>query len=147
MWIRQSETADLEALLEIWLRSVRATHTFLTESDIQGLLPAVLNYLSVPNPELWAVCSDESELIGFMGLADGNVESLFVAPEHLRRGAGRLLLEHARRRKGPLRVDVNEQNPEAIKFYEANGFHVVARSPVDDEGRSFPLLHMREAAE
>ena len=79
-----------------------------------------------------------------MGLADDNVESLFVAPEHARRGAGRLLLEHARRLKGLLRVDVNEQNPEAVKFYEANGFQVVGRSPVDDGGRPFPLLHLRE---
>jgi capsular polysaccharide biosynthesis protein len=43
-----------------------------------------------------------------------------------------------------LRVDVNEQNPEAVRFYEANGFHVIRRSPVDDGGRPFPLLHLRE---
>ena len=81
-----------------------------------------------------------------MGLAGDNVEALFVAPEHARRGGGRMLLEHARTLKGPLRVDVNEQNPEAVRFYEANGFHVIGRSPVDDAGRPFPLLHLREDA-
>lgn len=135
---------DREALLDIWLRSVRATHTFLAESDIESLLPAVRDYLSSPDSELWALCSDRATPIGFMGLAENNVEALFVAPEYARRGGGRLLLEHARRLKGPLRVDVNEQNPEAVRFYEANGFHVVGRSPVDDGGRPFPLLHLRE---
>jgi putative acetyltransferase len=55
-----------------------------------------------------------------------------------------MLLERARSLKGSLRVDVNEQNAEAVRFYEANGFHVVGRSAVDDAGRPFPLLHMQE---
>jgi putative acetyltransferase len=146
MRIRQSDPGELEALLDVWLRSVRATHGFLVQSDILKLVPAVRDYLAGPNTELWSLLSDESEPIGFMGLAGNSVESLFVAPEHLRRGAGRMLLAHARELKGALRVDVNEQNPEAVKFYEANGFHVVARSPVDDAGRPFPLLHMREGS-
>lgn len=144
MWIRESRPGDGEVLLDICLRCVRETHLFVTESDIQDLLPAVRHYLSATNPDLWTLCSDESVPIAFIGLADDNVEALFEAPEHARRGAGRLLVEHARRLKGPLRVDVNEQDPEALKFYEANGFHVVGRSPVDSEGRPFPLLHLRE---
>ena len=144
MRIRSSMPTDREALLDIWLRSVRATHTFLTESDIESLLPAVRNYLSSPDSELWTLCSDGMTPIGFMGLAGNNVESLFVAPEHARRGGGRLLLEHARKLKGPLRVDVNEQNPEAVRFYETNGFRMIGRSPVDGAGRPFPLLHLQE---
>jgi putative acetyltransferase len=143
--IDRSKTTELDALLGIWLRSVRATHTFLTESDIQELLPAVRDYLALPNAELWTLYSDESEPIGFMGLSDDEVESLFIAPEHLRHGAGKLLLEHARKLKGRLRVDVNEQNPAAVKFYVANGFDVIGRSAVDSAGRPFPLLHLREA--
>lgn len=145
MWIRESIPTDREALLAVWLRSVRATHTFLIESDIESLLPAVRVYLSSPDSELWTLCADRVIPIGFMGLADNNIESLFIAPEYARRGGGRLLLEHARTLKGPLRVDVNEQNPEAVRFYEANGFGVIGRSPVDGAGRPFPLLHLREA--
>ena len=40
-------------------------------------------------------------------------------------------------------LDVNEQNPQAVGFYEHEGFVVAGRSPVDDAGRPFPLLHMR----
>lgn len=50
----------------------------------------------------------------------------------------------ARRLKGPLAVDVNEQNPAVLHFYEALGFRVQGRSPVDGAGRPFPLLHLAE---
>jgi putative acetyltransferase len=144
--IRQPKPTELEILLDIWLRSVRATHTFLTESDIQGLLPVVRDQVLPNLLELWVLCSDDSNPIGFMGLSNGSVEALFISPEHLRLGGGRMLIKHARQLKGLLHVDVNEQNSEAIKFYEANGFQVVGRSPLDGDGRPFPLLHMHEVA-
>lgn len=144
MNIRPSKPPELEALVDIWLRSVRATHTFLTESDVQELL-LIVREQALSNLELWVLCTDDAELIDFMGLSDNSIEALFIAPEHLRCGGGTMLVEHARQIKGILRVDVNEQNPNAIRFYIANGFHVIGRSPLDSDGRPFPLLHMREA--
>jgi putative acetyltransferase len=143
MTIREALPDDRDALLDIWLRSVRATHTFLTEDDIQVLLPLVRDSALV-EMELWVLCSNVGVPIGFMGLSGAKVEALFLAPEHRRRGGGRMLLEHARRLKGLLSVDVNEQNPEAVCFYEASGFVVVGRSELDGQGRPFPLLHLRE---
>jgi putative acetyltransferase len=130
--------------MDIWLRSVKATHTFLTDKDIQSLLPEVRD-LALPNLELWVLCS-EGRPIGFLGLSGSKVEALFVAPESLRLGGGRMLLDHARRLKGSLAVDVNEQNPDAVRFYEACGFTITGRSEVDSSGRPFPLLHMHEDA-
>lgn len=141
--IREGRLEDHETLVGIWLRSVRATHTFLTEDDIQALLP-VVRETALPALELWVLCDDGGEPAGFMGLDGSNVEALFIDPAFARRGGGRMLLDHARRLKGALRVDVNEQNPEALKFYLAEGFEVVGRSDVDSGGRPFPLLHMRE---
>ena len=37
-----------------------------------------------------------------------------------------------------------EQNPEAVRFYEALRFTIIGRSPVDDAGRPFPVLHMQQ---
>jgi putative acetyltransferase len=144
MTIREAHSTDRDALLEIWLRSVRATHTFLTEDDIQSLLPLVRE-VALIELELWVLCSNSGEPIGFLGLSGPKVEALFLEPDHRRRGGGRMLVEHARRLKGVLSVDVNEQNPEAVRFYEACGFEVVGRLPVDRDGRPFPLLHLREA--
>ena len=136
---------DHDTLVEIWLRSVRATHAFLTEDDIQSLLPLVRGELGPASElELWALHGEDGVVIGFLGLSGADVAALFLDPDHLRRGGGRMLLAHARRLKGPLTVDVNEQNPEAVRFYEACGFEVFDRSQVDDAGRPFPILHMRQ---
>jgi putative acetyltransferase len=142
--IRRAEPADRDVLVDVWLRAVRATHAFLTEADIQSLLPIVRD-VALVELELWVLCGGGGVIWGFLGLSGRKVEALFIGPEHHRRGGGRMLLGHARRLKGsPLSVDVNEQNPAAVRFYEACGFEVVGRSEVDEAGRPFPLLHLRE---
>jgi putative acetyltransferase len=82
--------------------------------------------------------------IGFMGLAGHDIAALFLEPARRGQGGGRQLVAHAQEIwGGDLTVDVNEENPAAIGFYEALGFTVVSRSPLDDNGRPFPILHMR----
>jgi putative acetyltransferase len=146
MNIRRAIPLDHEALVGIWLRSVRATHTFLSEQDIQSLLRPTRDYLTSDETELWVLCSDSGELMGFMGMAGNKVDALFLAPEFHSRGGGRRLVRYAQQLRGELTVDVNEQNPVARRFYEACGFVVEGRSELDDAGRPFPLLHMRLAA-
>jgi putative acetyltransferase len=142
--IREACPDDVSALVELWLRSVRATHTFLSEDDVQFFLPLVRESLGSDQLELWVLAIDAETLIGFMGLAGNSLEAMFLDPEHLRAGHGKRFVEHARRLKGALTVDVNEQNPAALRFYEACGFTVVGRSTLDSTGRPFPLLHMRQ---
>ena len=141
--IRRAASNDHHRLLHIWEQSVRTTHTFLSEEDIQFLLPLVRDH-ALKELELWVLESDQDGSVGFMGLSSHKLEALFIAPEFFRRGGGRTLVEHARRLKGPLTVDVNEQNPQARAFYEALGFVVTGRSELDSSGRPFPLLHMRD---
>lgn len=143
MRIRAGSAEEHEALVEIWLRSVRATHDFLSEAEIQQLLPEVRNS-ALAQLELWVLCTDEGTPVGFMGLVGSSLEGLFLSPDWIGRGGGKLLLEHARKLKGPLTVDVNEQNPSAVGFYKANGFEITGRSEKDAAGRPYPLLHMRE---
>ena len=146
MRIRAAEPEEHPALLDIWLRSVRATHGFLSEDDIQFFLPLVRDQ-ALPLLELWVLVDDEDRLLGFVGLTGNQLDALFVDPAFFRRGGGRLLVEHARKLKGPLTVDVNEQNVEARRFYEALGFIVTGRSDLDGTGRPFPLLHLRDAGD
>lgn len=147
MNIRPATAGDHACLLTIWQESVRATHSFLSEADIAELLPVVRD-VALPQLELWVLCDVESGPVGFMGLSGSKIEALFMAPAFFRRGGGRQLLEHARRLKGPpLTVDVNEQNPGAVAFYESNGFRVIGRSPLDGGGRPFPLLHLESTTD
>jgi putative acetyltransferase len=141
--IRRAIPADRDVLFDVWLRSVRATHSFVSEADIQSFIPLVRDYLSSGATEFWVVCNVEGAVMGFMGISGQKVESLFLGPEFHGRGGGRRLVEHARALRGELTVDVNEQNTAAIAFYKACGFIAEGRSELDDEGRPYPLLHMR----
>lgn len=40
-------------------------------------------------------------------------------------------------------LTVNEQNPQAVGFYEHLGFSAYKRTETDEEGRPYPLLYMR----
>jgi putative acetyltransferase len=143
--IRRAEPGEFDALVEIWRRSVTATHTFLTPREIATLLP-VVRQQALPALDLWVLCDADGTRLGFLGMEENSIEALFLAPEAMRRGHGRRLVEHARRlRAGArLKVDVNEQNPGALKFCQACGFEVVGRSPVDSAGRPYPILHLEE---
>jgi putative acetyltransferase len=144
--IRRATASDGAVLLDIWLRSVRATHTFVSDEHIQSMIPMVRDYLASSEHELWVLCDDAGAIMGFMGMSGSKMESLFLAPEFHRRGAGRRMVQHAQALYGELTVDVNEQNAGARAFYGACGFVVTGRSEVDEQGRPYPLLHMRLAA-
>jgi putative acetyltransferase len=141
--IRRATTADHDVLLALWLDSVRASHRFLSESEIQALRPVVRDEV-LPALELWLLAHPSHGPVAFMGLDGTSLEALFVAPSYLRRGGGRLLLQHARALKGALTVSVNEQNPDALNFYLANGFEARGRSATDGGGRPYPLIHLAE---
>jgi putative acetyltransferase len=141
--IQVAQNEDHPRLLAVWLDSVRATHHFLQEKEIQALLPVVRD-VALPGLEVWVLHDESLGIVGFMGLDGANVEALFISPGFFRRGGGKLLIEHARRLKGRLSVSVNEQNPSALAFYEANGFTVASRSPLDGQGHARPLLHLTE---
>lgn len=141
MIIRKGNAVDHPQLLNIWLRAVQATHDFLQTSDIDALIPQ-LRDIYLPAVELWVAADTEDCPLGFIGLGDNHVEMLFVDPQRHGQGIGRALLDHVRTSRATLSVDVNEQNPQATGFYLHYGFVQTGRSPLDGEGRPFPLLHM-----
>ncbi len=141
MHIRKRVDADNTALVDLWERSVRATHDFLSEADIVELYPQVRD-LYLPAVEVWVLVDDDGVAQGFIGLNQAHVEMLFVEPGLRGRGIGRRLLDHARATWPRLSVDVNEQNPQACGFYRHYGFRQTGRSAIDSAGRPFPLLHM-----
>src|SRR3954470_11061471 len=117
MQIRRATPIDRDVLFDVWLRSVEATHAFVSDVDIQAFKPLVREYLASKETEFWVLCDAAGAVAGFAGMAGPNMESLFLAPEFHRRGGGRRLVEHARTLYGTLTVDVNEQNTAAVAFY------------------------------
>lgn len=147
MRIRAAQPSDIPLLVELWERSVRATHTFLDEADITFYRPLTASYLAGGTSDLWVLVDEADVPAGFMGVAGQGIDALFLDPAFRGRGGGRMLVAHAQALLGgALTVDVNEENAPAIAFYEALGFVVTGRAPLDDTGRPRPVLHMRRAA-
>ena len=141
MKIEQATKADHRTLLDIWEASVRATHDFLAEDDLLMLKPLIFEQFFIA-VELHMARSPNGEIVGFSGVSDGKIEMLFIAPNARSQGIGTALVDHAVQVQGASKVDVNEQNEQALGFYRHLGFTVVDRSPVDGLGKPYPLLHM-----
>ena len=135
----------IDAFLPVWERSVRATHTFLSDAEIatiksyvpeafQGVQHLVLAY------------DDNDTLLGFMGINEHNLEMLFLDPAYRSQGLGRTLLQYGINNYGVDTLTVNEQNPDARGFYEHMGFVVFKRTERDEQGGPYPLLYLRREA-
>ena len=142
----------IDACLDVWERSVRATHDFLSEEDIQRIksyVPDALRGVEVfvtaeaevePNPNSSAT---STHIAGFMGIQGETLEMLFLPPESRGRGLGRRLLEYGIEHHSVKELTVNEQNPQAIGFYEHMGFRTYRRTETDATGDPFPILYMK----
>ena len=132
--------SDFDEITDVWEASVRATHDFLKEEDILFFRPLILNeYLKVV--DLYMIKS-EGRIAGFTGLSETAIEMLFIHSDFRGNGIGRELLQFAVREKLVTKVDVNEQNAQAVGFYQKMGFMVKGRSETDGLGKPYPLLYM-----
>lgn len=133
-----------EKLLKIWEDSVRATHLFLSDAEIVGIkgyVPQALNGAG----HLVIAENEAAESVAFMGTEKSRLEMLFISPSERGKGLGRQLVMHGIRNFGICEVTVNEQNPQAVGFYEHLGFKTYKRTDHDEEGGPYPLLYMKLA--
>lgn len=136
--IKKSEYPEV---VHVWEASVRATHHFLKEEDIHYFKPLILNtYLDAV--ELRCIRHTDCRIIGFLGTADENLEMLFVHPDYRGKRVGKALVDYAIATLHVTKVDVNEQNVQAVGFYKYCGFKIVSRSEFDATGKPYPIVHM-----
>ena len=140
--IKERTTILIEELVEVWESSVRATHLFLSDDEInniKGFVPQALSSV----PVLIIAENENGESIGFMGIADKMLEMLFISNESRGIGAGKQLLQYGIKKYSINEVAVNEQNPLAKGFYEHMGFKTYKRTELDEQGNPYPLLYMK----
>ena len=138
--IRRSRPDEGDKLTAIWCRSVDATHDFLTKAYRKELEEMVRAFL--PEAPLWVAVNTEDQPIAFMLLTGDHMDALFVDPDVRGWGVGKLLIEHALSLTPKLTTNVNEQNEQAVGFYQKMGFRVTGRSETDDLGQPYPLLNL-----
>lgn len=115
---------QIRELTEVWGRSVRATHGFLTEAEIRRIRGYVPHLVATEEKGRYPV---------FLGASEG---MLFLASEERGKGIGRQLLELGILKYGVRELTVNEQNPNAVEFYTAWALsRISGRRPMKKAGR------------
>ncbi|MDQ1163177.1 putative acetyltransferase [Chryseobacterium sp. SORGH_AS 447] len=138
--IRPATSEDYPRIMEIWESAVKATHDFLAEEDFNYFKQAIPNeYL--PNLTVYLITKN-GQPQGFASVADGNLEMLFIHNDSRGKGLGKKLFRFMKETTSLTKVDVNEQNPQAIGFYEKMGFTKSGRSEKDGSGKPYPIIHM-----
>jgi putative acetyltransferase len=139
--INSASQRDYPAIIELWELSVRASHLFLPEDYLQkikNLLPSIL-----PAVKLFVhLDRDQKTITAFLGVRDEKIEMLFIHPDKRGLGIGSMLNKFAIDQLNACKVDVNEQNEQAVAFYKKLGYKVVGRTEMDGLGKPFPILQM-----
>lgn len=143
MTIRASRPGEGGRIIEIWRGAVDATHDFLTPEDRLAIDDLVCGFL--PDAPLWLAVDAKDYPLGFMLIEGGHMEALFIDPACRGKGIGAALVRHGLAFHPAMTTDVNEQNPQAIGFYEKMGFVRTGRSALDGQGRPYPLIHLKYA--
>ena len=132
----------IKQLLEVWESSVRATHLFLSEDQIENIktyVPQALKEI----PHLLIIENENQIPVGFMGIVGQHLEMLFIADTERQKGFGKDLIKYGIEKFSIHDVAVNEQNPLAKGFYEHMGFTIYKRTELDEQGNPYPLLYMK----
>ena len=136
-----SERSDLliQELIELWKKSVQPTHYFLSTQEIQEIKA----YVPLKGVQHLLVYEIDHEIIAFMGIENQRLEMLFILPTYQGKGIGKQLIQQGFDSYQVSEVTVNEQNPQAVGFYEHLGFHCYKRTDEDEQGQPYPLLYMK----
>ncbi len=132
----------IEQLVKVWKASVKETHLFLSDLEINNIekyVPQALAGIS----HLVVAENQSGVPVAFMGIDEQKLEMLFIDPKQRGHGLGRELVEYGIKQYSINELGVNEQNPQAKGFYEHMGFKVYKRTELDEQGMPYPILYMK----
>lgn len=131
----------IDKLYQVWKESVKATHLFLSDDEIEKIAEYVPD--AIKNIVHLIIATNNNEPIAFMGIEGEKLEMLFILPEERGKGVGKQLLQYGIKKYNINELGVNEQNPQAKGFYKHMGFHVYKRTDMDEQGNPYPILYMK----
>lgn len=130
-----------EQLIAVWEKSVRATHHFVTQEEV-ARLKELVKQIDFNSYSVYCLVS-ENKVLGFLGVENHVIESLFLDPDYIGQKLGAKLMNFAINELKADKVNVNEQNSDAIQFYSKFGFVTYERTEKDEYGNDYPILKMK----
>jgi predicted N-acetyltransferase YhbS len=149
--IRLARIEEAAALSELCIRS-KAVWGY--DEAFMALARVVLEVSpgQIAAGDVWVATGDDGEVAGMVALGPAeqpntlDLDKLFIEPQRIRTGVGRVLMAHAieeARRRGAKRLTILS-DPYAAGFYERNGARRIGEAPSDAiPGRSVPLYEIK----
>lgn len=126
--VKAFKMADLDKVMEIWLKSNLEAHHFIKSEYWQKNLEEVR--MLIPQAEVY-VYEEKGEVKGFIGLMEGYIAGLFVVAESRMKGVGSELMAKAKALYHELSLNVYCKNQEAVEFYKGQGF-VITETHIEE---------------
>lgn len=140
--IKDRKQTVVTELLRIWESSVKATHLFLSEKEIESIKQYVPEALCAV-PHLIVAENVSGFPVAFAGIDGHKLEMLFVSAANRGQGIGTCLLQYVVDTYSVNELTVNEQNHLAIGFYKHMNFTIYKRTETDEQGNPYPILFMK----
>ncbi len=128
--LRQATSADRAGLLDLWVEAWSAALPDIDFSARRGWFATHLDNLARDGAVTILAVAPDAALRGFVTCnpATHYLDQLAVRPAERGGGlAGRLMAEARRLSPNRLELDVNQNNPRAVRFYTREGFRIVSQ--------------------
>ena len=139
--IKDRNLSLISQLLAVWEDSVKATHLFLSNEEINSIkkyVPQAIFGVS----HLIIMENESQQPIAFMGIENRKLEMLFIKNSERGKGLGKQLLSYGIENYNVNELAVNEQNLNIKGFYEYMGFKTYKRTELDEQRNPYPILYM-----
>jgi len=143
--IRQANRDDALAIHELHTRSVmELCKTYYSDAQIHGWIDhrTPEGYYSLIDRGTHFVAIIDSQIVGFEEAVPGEVLALFVSPDHVNRGIGTILFDHAMKTAIQSEKVSLESTLNAVSFYIKNGFVRVERRTTRRGNVDLPVVLM-----
>lgn len=137
---RYSTPANNNDIINLWYNTVKATHHFLSEQDLNLIYQEFSSFISQTSAIL--AINQHNTIIGFMLLNRNHIEALFINHTLRKKGIGKKLINNILSKFSSITTTVNEQNIQALQFYKHLGFQQTHREEYDQQNRPYPLLYL-----
>lgn len=132
--IREFNSGDEQAILDIWLDASIIAHPFI---EAQFWYSKVADMREIYLPASTTFVFEEQKtgaLRGFVSLVENHIAAIFVHPNFQGMGIGKELISLAKQKYSRLLLCVYSKNKSAIEFYRKEGFNLIEEREEDNTG-------------
>lgn len=129
--IRKLNEADIDKVMDIWMKSTIKAHDFISKEYWQNNYNTVKE-VYIPMSETF-VYKDVQGIKDFISVINNEfIGALFVDIDFQGNGIGKQLIDYVVSKYGKLQLAVYKENKKSVEFYINRGFKIIEEQINDD---------------